>query len=192
VHTETFWLIFKKLQRSDAMNCQTITPKELAERMKNGGGLHLVDVRTQGEYAAEHVEGAKCFPLQDLDPEAVLKNCGGANGEIYLICKSGQRARMAAVKFQNAGHDCVVVVDGGTEACVQAGLPVVRGKGVMSLERQVRIAAGALVVLGVALSYLVHPGFVGLSAFVGAGLVFAGVTDTCAMGMLIARMPWNR
>ena len=73
-----------------------------------------------------------------------------------------------------------------------AGLPVVRGKKAVSLERQVRIAAGSLVVIGVALGLLVHPVLFGLSGFVGAGLVFAGVTDTCGMGMMLARMPWNR
>ena len=83
-------------------------------------------------------------------------------------------------------------MEGGTLACVEAGLPVVRGRKAISLERQVRIAAGLLVLLGALLGWLVHPAFVGLSAFVGAGLVFAGVTDTCGMGLLLARMPWNR
>jgi hypothetical protein len=82
-------------------------------------------------------------------------------------------------------------VEGGTLACVEAGVPVVRGRKAISLERQVRIAAGSLVLLGAGLSF-VHPAFVGIAAFVGAGLVFAGVTDTCGMGMLIARMPWNQ
>lgn len=77
-------------------------------------------------------------------------------------------------------------------ACIEAGLPVTRGKKSMSLERQVRIAAGSLVLLGAGLGWWVHPAFVALSAFVGAGLVFAGLTDTCGMGMLIARMPWNQ
>ena len=86
----------------------------------------------------------------------------------------------------------VVNVEGGTTACVEAGLPVVRGKKAISLERQVRIAAGLLVLLGVLLGFLVHPVLFGLSAFVGAGLVFAGVTDFCGMGMLLARMPWNQ
>ena len=77
-------------------------------------------------------------------------------------------------------------------ACIAAGLPIVRGKAAMSLERQVRIAAGSLVLIGILLSLFVHPYLLGLSAFVGAGLVFAGITDTCGMGMLLARMPWNR
>ena len=86
----------------------------------------------------------------------------------------------------------MVNVEGGTAAWQAAGLPVVEGKKTMSLERQVRIAAGSLIVTGVAIGHFVHPGGYGLSAFVGAGLVFAGITDTCGMGMLIAKMPWNR
>ena len=86
----------------------------------------------------------------------------------------------------------VVNVEGGTAAWEAAGLPVVRGKKTISLERQVRIAAGVLVLVGSALGYFVHPYFIGVAAFVGAGLTFAGVTDTCGMGMLLARMPWNQ
>ena len=95
-------------------------------------------------------------------------------------------------KLQSAGFDKVVNVEGGTSAWNGVGLPVIAGKKVMSLERQVRIAAGSLVVIGAVVGHFVHLGGFALSAFVGAGLVFAGVTDTCGMGMLIARMPWNR
>jgi hypothetical protein len=85
-----------------------------------------------------------------------------------------------------------VNIEGGTMAWTTANLPVVRGKKTISLERQVRIAAGSLVVIGCTLGFFVHPlGYV-LATFIGAGLVFAGVTDTCGMGMLLARMPWNR
>ncbi len=85
----------------------------------------------------------------------------------------------------------MVNVEGGTLAWDQAGYPVIRGRKVMSLERQVRIAAGSLVLTGIGLSFL-HPWLLGISAFVGAGLVFAGITDTCGMGMILARMPWNQ
>jgi rhodanese-related sulfurtransferase len=111
---------------------------------------------------------------------------------LYVICKSGGRGQKAAEMFQQAGFANVVNVEGGTQACEGAGLPVVRGKKAISLERQVRIAAGSLVLIGAALAWLVHPAFIGLSAFVGAGLVFAGITDTCGMGLLLARMPWNQ
>jgi hypothetical protein len=83
-------------------------------------------------------------------------------------------------------------VEGGTEACVALGLPVVRGRQAISLERQVRITAGSLVLIGAILAWLVHPAFIALSGLIGAGLVFSGVTDTCGMGLLLARMPWNQ
>ena len=111
---------------------------------------------------------------------------------MYIICRSGGRSLQACERFLKAGYTNVVNVEGGTLACQTVGLPLAQGKKAISLERQVRIAAGSLVLLGLVLGWLVHPYFLGLSAFVGAGLVFAGVTDTCGMGMLLARMPWNQ
>ena len=95
-------------------------------------------------------------------------------------------------KLEAAGFSNIINIEGGTSAWQDANLPVVKGKKAMSLERQVRIAAGSLVVIGAAVGHFVHPGGFALSAFIGAGLVFAGVTDTCGMGMMIAKMPWNR
>ena len=99
---------------------------------------------------------------------------------------------MACEKFVAAGYHNVVSVEGGTAAWEAAGFPVQRGKKAVSLERQVRILAGALVLLGAMLAWFVHPAFVFLSGFIGAGLVFAGVTDTCGMAMALGRMPWNQ
>lgn len=176
-----------------AMNIPVISPKELAELSKGGKHIDLIDVRTPVEYRELHVANARNVPLDRLDPSAVMQARNGSRDEpLYLICRSGSRGRQACEKFLAAGHTNVVNVDGGTLACAEAGLPVVRGKQTISLERQVRIAAGALVLLGVLLGWLVHPVCLGLSAFVGAGLIFAGVTDTCGMGLLLARMPWNQ
>ncbi len=170
---------------------ESIEPAALAERLKGSEPAILIDVRTPAEFAEIHATSARSVPLDRLDPEAVRSMAG--TGPIYVICRSGARGRTACDKLRAAGLGAVVNVEGGTLAWEKAGLPVERsGKTVMSLERQVRIAAGGLVVLGTALGWLVHPGFFGLAGFVGAGLVFAGITDTCAMGMLIARMPWNQ
>ena len=175
------------------MSVRTITPGELEELRRQGHPVELIDVRTPVEYQELHAEPARLVPLDGLDPGAVMgSRAGTADGPLYLICRSGSRGRMAAEKFLHAGYTNVVNVDGGTLAWERAGLPVVRGKSAISLERQVRIAAGSLVVLGTAFGAFVHPAFLGLPAFVGAGLVFAGVTDTCGMGMMLARMPWNR
>jgi len=171
---------------------QTIDVKKLANQQANGV-LDLVDVRMQTEYREVHASGAKNFPLESLDPKAIAGSRNGRSDEpIYLICKSGNRSGQAYKKFTDAGIENVVNVDGGTTAWVAAGLPVVRGKKAFPLMQQVQITAGFLVVLGVALAYFVHPYFVGLSAFVGAGLMFAGWTGMCPMASFIAKMPWNR
>jgi len=175
------------------MSVQTITPNELEGLRRREQAVDLIDVRTPVEYREVHADPARSVPLDRLDPRAVMEARNGTRHEpLYVICRSGSRGRQACEAFQAAGFSNVVNVDGGTLAWEQAGLPVVRGKKAVSLERQVRIAAGSLVVLGAALGAFVHPAFLGLAAFVGAGLVFAGVTDTCGMGMILARMPWNR
>jgi rhodanese-related sulfurtransferase len=171
----------------------TVSPRQLAGLLTGGTKIDLIDVRTPVEFREVHVEAARNVPLDRLDPAALVRRRGGRDDEpLYVLCRSGSRGRQACERFQKAGFANVVNVDGGTLACVEAGLPVVRGKKAMSLERQVRIGAGLLVLLGALLGWLVHPAFVGLSAFVGAGLVFAGITDICGMGMMLARMPWNR
>jgi rhodanese-related sulfurtransferase len=174
------------------MSVATITPQQLRELCKDGGNIELLDVRTPVEFQEVHVEHARNVPLDKLDPASLMQTRNGVAGEpLYVLCRSGSRGRQACEKFLKAGFTNVVNVEGGTLACIEAGLPVVRGRQAISLERQVRIAAGLLVLLGVGLSF-VHPALIGLSAFVGAGLVFAGVTDTCGMGMILARMPWNQ
>jgi len=169
-----------------------ISPAELARLHRSGKRLDLIDVRTPAEFQEVHVEFARNVPLSQLAPAEILQARSGlADEPLYLICRSGGRGQQACEAFQKAGFANVMNVEGGTLACENADLPLVRGAKVMSLERQVRIAAGSLVLTGIVLGWLVHPYFIGLSAFVGAGLVFAGVTDTCGMGMLLARMPWN-
>ncbi len=174
------------------MNVSTISPRQLAGLCKSGP-VDLIDVRTPAEFGEVHVVPARNVPLDRLNAEALAQIRSGHEDEpLYMICRSGNRGRQACEKLLAAGFSNVVNVDGGTLACVEAGLPVVRGKKAISLERQVRIAAGSLVLSGVLLGWLVYPAFYGLAAFVGAGLVFAGVTDTCGMGILLARMPWNQ
>ena len=158
---------------------------ELKEALRRG--IQLVDVRTPAEFREVHVKGARNIPLDRLNPAEFDKDA-----QYFIICKSGGRSMMACQQLQHAGFENLVNIDGGTLACVDEGLPVRRGKEVISLERQVRIVAGSLVLLGITLGWFVHAGFFGLSAFVGAGLVFAGITDTCGMGMLLGRMPWNQ
>jgi len=173
----------------------TIVPSMLADLRRRDQNLTLIDVRTPAEYGEVHVDFARNMPLDRLDPREI--RAIGGDGPVYFVCKSGSRSQKACEKMVAAGMPDVVSVAGGTTACEAAGLPVVRGRKVMSLERQVRIAAGALVAAGAALAaFGPDPMWrqigAGLAGFVGAGLVFAGLTDTCGMAMLIARMPWNQ
>lgn len=169
------------------MSVPTITPARLAE-LASAGAVTLIDVRTPAEFDEVHVTFARNVPLDQLDPKTVGTDPAAP---VYVVCQKGGRGQKACEKLVSAGFTNATNVEGGTLACVEAGLPVVRGRKTISLERQVRIAAGSLVLLGVGLGF-VHPGFLGIAAFVGAGLVFAGVTDTCGMALLLTRMPWNR
>jgi len=168
---------------------KNLSVEESHQECGDGQSIQLIDVRTPAEFRSVHAEGALNHPLESLDPEGLPFEKGET---LHLICQSGGRSTKACQLLEAAGYDAVVNVEGGTSAWQAAGLPVVEGKKAMSLERQVRVAAGSLVVIGATIGYFVHPGGYGLSAFVGAGLVFAGLTDTCGMGMLIAKMPWNQ
>jgi rhodanese-related sulfurtransferase len=174
------------------MAVTTITPKRLDELNRSGEPVELIDVRTPAEFREVHVSFARNEPLDRLDPARIIASRANPQAPLYVICRSGKRGEQACQKMLAAGFTQAVNVEGGTAACEQAGLPVVRGKKAVSLERQVRIAAGSLVLVGAILGLLVHPYWIGLAAFVGAGLVFAGVTDTCGMAMILARMPWNQ
>ena len=165
----------------------TTTPNAVQQSQSD---LLLLDVRTPAEFEELHAPGAVLHPLTELNPERVRQLATGKRACV-LICRSGGRARQAAEKLAASGLTGLQVMTGGMQAWESEGLPVNRGKKTISLERQVRIAAGSLVFIGSLLGYAVSPAWIALSAFVGAGLVFAGVTDTCGLAMVIARMPWN-
>lgn len=158
---------------------------------KDGANALLLDVRTPAEFAEVHIPGSVLNPLDRLDPVSVRQLAEGKSACV-LVCRSGGRAAQAAKALQAAGILKLAVLDGGIIAWQSAGLEVTRGRKTISLERQVRIGAGSLVLLGVVLGFAAHPAFFLLSGFVGTGLVFAGITDWCGMGLLLARMPWNQ
>ena len=175
------------------MTAASISPAELLRRCQSGSWPELIDVRTPSEFRDVHVSFARNIPLDQLDPRAVIAGRQGDSAEpLYVTCQAGGRGKTACERLAQAGLTNVVNVAGGTLACVEAGLPVVHGPKGFSLERQVRIVAGLLVFAGAALGWFVHPAWVGLAAFVGAGLVFAGVTNKCGMALLLLHMPWNR
>jgi rhodanese-related sulfurtransferase len=173
----------------------TISPSTLADLRRRGEKVTLIDVRTPAEFGEVHVDFARNVPLDRIDAREIASLAG--NGPVYFVCKSGTRSQKACEKLLAAGFKEAISVEGGTAACEAAGVPVVRGRKAMSLERQVRIAAGSLVAIGAALAaFGPDPMWqrigIGLAGFIGCGLVFAGITDTCGMAMLIAKMPWNQ
>jgi rhodanese-related sulfurtransferase len=168
---------------------RSIDPHSL-HAARPAGEVCLIDVRTPAEYGEVHIEGSHLMPMDSLDPEKLRALAGDRMG--VLVCRSGKRAANALAKMAGRTPGDLSVLEGGINAWDAAGLPLVRGQAVISLERQVRIAAGMLILAGAILAALVHPAFVGLCAFVGAGLLFAGISDWCGMAMLLAKMPWNR
>jgi len=166
-------------------------------QLKKNEALTIIDVRTPAEVNNEYLEGCHNLPLQELDEDTFNNLLNQANVQtptaVYLLCGTGMRAKKAAEKLSAINATKILVIEGGMGALKAVGEKTQQGVGkTISLERQVRISAGALVVIGIILGSVINPALYGLSAFVGAGLVFAGVTDTCGMAMLLARMPWNR
>jgi rhodanese-related sulfurtransferase len=145
------------------------------------------------EFYEIHAVGALSAPLDTLNPKAIMESRGERASEpLYIICRSGGRSAQACQMFEKAGYSNVINVEGGTLAWEQAGLPVNRGqKKMISLERQVRICAGLLTLAGSLLAFW-NIGFLVVPAFIGAGLTFAGLSNTCGMGMLLTKAPWNR
>jgi rhodanese-related sulfurtransferase len=161
----------------------------LKEQLENGE-ISLVDVREQAEYAGGRISGASLLPLGEIEQRHKELD---HSKPIYLICRTGRRSAEAQKKLKSIGFANVINVVGGIEAWKKEDLPLERDEHApWSIERQVRFTAGTLVFIGVMLSLLVHPYFIVLSGFVGFGLAFTAVIDWCGMGMLIAKMPWNR
>ncbi len=170
---------------------KTCTVTELKSALQ-AGRCRVIDVRESPEYEAERIPGAELAPLSTLS-ESQARALAAKGEEIVLVCRSGGRASQAAEKLARWGVCEPTVLSGGLNAWTQAGSETLKGTpSVWDLERQVRFAAGLLVLVGVTLGFAVHSNFFYLAGFVGAGLVFAAVTNTCGMAMLLARMPWNR
>lgn len=176
------------------MSIVRITPQELFARRERGEAFLIVDVRTPAEYRACHIEGAKLYPLTEVNSEIVERDrsqINQGNCHICVTCETGNRAQKACQTILNQLPN-VILLEGGTTAWASAGFPVIRGRAMISLMRQMRIFAGSLVLLGLVIGYWWHPiGFL-LAGFIGGGLVFSGVTDLCGMTMFLARMPWNK
>ena len=184
---------------------QTIGARELDD---NGPGQGIIiDVRTKMEHDEKHLGRAHAhMPLDQLNPrDFMLRHGLDRDAHVYVLCRSGARAKQAADKFLADGFSNIHVVEGGIVACEECGVPVqgrateaglsaavMKTAGALPLERQVRIAAGLIAGLGALLGLAVHPVFTLIPLFVGGGLVFSGVTDRCGLALVLTRAPWNK
>ena len=170
---------------------RNVSPLQLAD-LAAAGSVQILDVRTAAEFASLRIPGSFNVPLDRLDPD-LLKSTIGVDGELYIICQTGTRSQLVADMLRTAGFKRIVHVDGGTNAWVAAGLTAERSAtNVMSLERQVRIAVGTLVLVCVIAGALLHPIGYGLAAVIGGGLAYAGLSDSCGLAVVLAKMPWNQ
>ena len=166
---------------------QTISATRAAALIRDGAVL--VDIRETDEHAREHIPGARHHALSRIDRDHPARP-----GDDVLIfhCRSGARTKGNAGKL--ASDKCeTFILEGGLDAWKKAGLPVALDRSQpIDVMRQVQIAAGGMVLIGVVLGALVNPGFYALSGFVGAGLLFAGISGFCGMARLLGVMPWNK
>lgn len=172
------------------MSLPTLTPQQAADKIRNGAVL--IDIRSSTEFAGKHINGARSVPLDQLSNNPLPVS---SDDIVIFNCLSGMRTRQNAEILQRHAASCreVYLLEGGLNAWQQAGLPIEAKPGQpLDMMRQVQIAAGSLVLLGFLLGQWVSAWFYLLCAFVGAGLIFAGLTGFCGMAKLLARMPWNR
>ncbi|WP_037857979.1 rhodanese-like domain-containing protein [Streptomyces sp. NRRL F-5065] len=168
----------------------SLTIHELRARIDSGTPPRVLDVRSPLEFEEAHIPGSHNVPLPLLR-EHREEFTRHLDSDVVLVCRSGQRAGQAERALAEAGLPGLAVLSGGMTAWERSGAPTKYGQERWDMERQIRLVAGFLVLVG-ALGSFVVPGLQALSAFVGAGLAFAAVSNTCAMGMLLSRMPWNR
>lgn len=174
------------------MPAPTFGPSDLVELRRTHPRLRLVDVRTPAEFAASHIDGSYNVPLPDLAAHRDELTASDA-GPVVLVCQSGRRADAAQRRLEASGLDDVRVLAGGVDAWSAHGHPLARSTTATgwTIERQVRGVAGAIVLTSIVASVLWAPARYAAGA-IGAGLTFSALTDTCAMGTFLARMPWNR
>jgi len=166
-----------------------LPPDDVADRLRAGRAT-LVDIREPDEFARRHIKGALSRPLSDFAKAHLTIEPGRA---VVFTCRSGMRTEANCARLAAAVDGTAYVLKGGVDAWAAAGLPLEEDtRAPLEIMRQVQIAAGSLVLVGLALGFTIHPAFFGLSAFVGAGLTVAGATGFCGMARLLALAPWNR
>jgi len=172
------------------MVLKKITPTEARTKLERGEAI-LVDIREPAEHARENIPGARLVPMSRFEAPAIATNENSP--AVIFHCQSGNRTQANAARLSACGAQDIYFLEGGLGAWKAAGLPTRLDRNQpIELQRQVQIAAGSLILLGLVLAFLVSPWFIGLTAFVGCGLTFAGISGWCGMAKVMTLMPWNR
>jgi len=153
--------------------------------------ISVIDVRTPGEYKSIHIEGAVNYPLDQIKLSVMDEHF--KDGEtVFVICSSGNRSTMACKKLAQINKIKVVNIKGGTQAWHEKGYPVIEGRGSIAIDRQVQIVSGSVIFISALLGLIIHKNYLYITLFVGGGLIFAGVSNTCYLTRILGLMPWNR
>jgi glyoxylase-like metal-dependent hydrolase (beta-lactamase superfamily II)/rhodanese-related sulfurtransferase len=182
--------IIRVNQKGEAKALQMITPWEAQELISHDPQIKLLDVRSPLEYSEKHIKDSVNTPIDMLLSK--IKDLSESGRSYIVLCRTGNRSPMAADMLIQSGIQSVKVMEGGITRWQKERLPVVEGEGGVSLERQVRTIAGSLVLIGIVLAWLINLAFIWLSVWVACGLIFAGLTNNCLMGMLLMKLPYNK
>jgi len=182
--------IIRVNQKGEAATLEMISAREAQSLIQKDSNVKFLDVRSAFEFVQMHIEDSINIPIDMLS--AKISDLSKANNQYIVFCRTGNRSPMAADMLIQAGLHNVKVMDGGISRWQKERLPVIKGEGGMSLERQIRLIAGILVLTGVLLSLFVHPAFAAIPIFVSCGLILSGLTDNCMMGMLLMKLPYNK
>ena len=182
--------IIRVNQKGQAKALEMVSPKSAQELVEKDQNVKLLDVRSALEYSDSHIKGSVNIPIDMLTSR--LKELNESGNSYIVLCRTGNRSPMAADMLIQSGISSVKVMEGGVERWRKERLPIIKGQGGVSLERQVRLIAGTMVLIGIILAWLIHWGFIFISVWVACGLIFAGITDSCLMGMLLMKLPYNK
>jgi glyoxylase-like metal-dependent hydrolase (beta-lactamase superfamily II)/rhodanese-related sulfurtransferase len=182
--------IIRVNQKGQAAALEMILPRDALSLVEKDPQTKLLDVRSTLEFNQVHIEDSINIPIDTLSSR--IGELSRSKQNYIVFCLAGNRSPMAADMLLQSGINAVKVMEGGILRWQKEKLAVIKGQGGISLERQVRIIAGSLVLLGIIMAWLVHWVFIFISVFVCCGLIYAGLTDNCLMGMLLMKLPYNK
>lgn len=182
--------IIRLNQKGEAVSLEMISPRKAQDLSNKDPNVKFIDVRSAFEYSQAHIKDTLNIPIDMLLSR--INELNKPNQSYIVFCRTGNRSPMAADMLMHSGIHSVKIMDGGMTRWQKERLPVIKGEGGISLERQVRFIAGSLILLGIILGLWAHKAFFGISIFVSCGLIFAGLTDSCLMGMLLMKLPYNK